>query len=395
MALNCSTNLRPVQRRVPLCTPGCGRGLQGNRFGLVGLAATVATSLLFFPPQVSAQELSLADVMRRAHEFVVEYEDDLSTVVAEEHYEQRVLREDGGVEQQRVLVSDYSVTQLLPYEGWIGVRDVFEVDGTVVSDRAHGSSPPLRLSPGEDGNARLTQIAENNARYNLGDVIRTVNDPTFVLAFLRPYNRDRVRFSALGEEQIGTLPTWVVGYREVPVDGMSFIETQDGGHLLARGRLWIDPENGHLVRSELITGDARVELTARVTVDYGWFPTVNLWLPAEMHEVYETTGPVRGSPVITGTATYSNYRILTPALGSLTVAWDPSRDPDIVGYIVEWGETPGSHKHATDVGKVNRFKIDSLVEGQRYYVIVRSYTAARHTSIASDEASGLATVGRE
>ena len=37
--------------------------------------------------------------MRRAHGFVVEYEDDLSMVVAEEHYEQRVLNEDGDLEQ--------------------------------------------------------------------------------------------------------------------------------------------------------------------------------------------------------------------------------------------------------------------------------------------------------
>ena len=280
--------------------------------GLVRFTAVVAMALSFGASEISAQELSLADVMRRAHEFVVEYEDDLSTVIAEEHYEQRVLDEGGGLEQQRVLVSDYWVTQLLPHETWIGVRDVFEVDGTTVRDRANSSFRPLRLSPGEDGNARLTEIAERNARYNIGDLIRTVNDPTFVLAFLRPYNRDRMRFVPLGEERIGERSTWVVGYREVAADGTSLIETQDGDHLLARGRLWIDPANGRLVRSELITGDARVEFTARISVHYEWFPSVNLWLPAEMHEVYETTQSARRFSAITGTATYSNYRILSP-----------------------------------------------------------------------------------
>ena len=73
------------------------------------------------------------------------------------------------------------------------------------------------------------------------------------------------------------------------------------------------------------------------------------------------------------------------------MAWDPSRDPDVVGYIVEWGEAPGFYKNATDIGKLNQFKIDNLVEDRRYYVVVRSYTAEGHTSIASDEASGLAT----
>ena len=155
MALNCGTTLRPAQSRAPLCTHRYGQGLQGNGTGLVGLAATVAIAFFFGLQEISAQELSLADVMRRAHEFVVEYEDDLSTVVAEEHYEQRVLGEDGGLEQQRVLVSDYRVTQLLPHEAWIGVRDVFEVDGTVVRERAHRASRPLRLSPGEDGQRAL------------------------------------------------------------------------------------------------------------------------------------------------------------------------------------------------------------------------------------------------
>ena len=392
MALNCGTTLRPLQSRVSLYARRCRRGLQGNRHSLAGLAVA---ALFFGLPGLPAQELSLDDVIRRAHEFVVEYEDDLSTVVAEEHYEQRVLGEDGSFEQQRVLESDYWVTQLLPHETWIGVRDVFEVDGTTVPDRANSSFRPLRLSPGEDGNARLTEIAERNARYNIGDLIRTVNDPTFALAFLRPYNHDRMRFVPLGEERIGERSTWVVGYREVAADGTSLIETQDGDHLLARGRLWIDPANGRLVRSELITGDARVEFTARISVHYEWFPSVNLWLPAEMHEVYETTQSARRFSAITGTATYSNYRILSPPLGSLTVAWDPSRDPDVVGYIVEWGEAPGFYKNATDIGKLNQFKIDNLVEDRRYYVVVRSYTAEGHTSIASDEASGLATIGPE
>ena len=124
MALNCGTTLRPLQSRVSLYARRCRRGLQGNRHSLAGLAVA---ALFFGLPGLPAQELSLDDVIRRAHEFVVEYEDDLSTVVAEEHYEQRVLGEDGSFEQQRVLESDYWVTQLLPHETWIGVRDVLKL----------------------------------------------------------------------------------------------------------------------------------------------------------------------------------------------------------------------------------------------------------------------------
>ena len=144
----------------------------------------------------------------------------------------------------------------------------------------------------------------------------------------------------------------MVGYREVPVDGASFIETQDGDDLLTRGRFWIDPTNGRVVRSELIAGDARVERTARITVGYRLFPALNLWLPAQMHEVYETTDTTSHSTTITGTATYSHYRVPPSGVASLTVDWDPSLDASVVGYVVEWGEMSGVYSNAVDVRNV-------------------------------------------
>ena len=358
--------------------------------GPIQVLALIAIAAACVPAGAATQEPSFADVMRRAHEFVVEYEDDLSMVVAEEHYEQQVRNKDGDVEERRVLVSDYRVAQLLPHEFWFGVREVFEVDGAVVRKRTTRPLRALRLFPGEDASERFKRIAEDNARFNIGDVVRTFNEPTFVLSFLHPGNRDRMHFVELGTERVDELPTWVVGYREVPVDGSSFIETQDGDNLLTRGRFWIDPTNGRVVRSELIAGDARVERTARITVDYRLFPALNLWLPALMREVYEATDATRHPTTITGTATYSNYRVPPPAVASMTVAWDPSLDASVVGYIVEWGETSRRYTDATDVGNVTDYRIEGLVEGERYYVVVRSYTAAGTRSSHSEETSGMA-----
>ena len=145
-----------------------------------------------------------------------------------------------------------------------------------------------------------------------------------------------------------------------------------------------------MIQSELVTGDARVERTGTITVRYRFFPSVNLWLPARMQETYEDTETRHRSPTITGTATYSNYRVLPPAIASLVVAWDDSPDPDVVGYIVEWGGKPGLYTNAKDVGNATKFTVDSLVEGHRYYVVVRSYTAEGTRSLVSDEASGVA-----
>ena len=63
--------------------------------GPLRVLAVVATAIALAPADAPAQELSIADVMNRAHAFVVEYEDDLSMVIAEEHYKQQVLNKNG------------------------------------------------------------------------------------------------------------------------------------------------------------------------------------------------------------------------------------------------------------------------------------------------------------
>ena len=204
-----------------------------------------------------------------------------------------------------------------------------------------------------------------------------------------------MRFVSLGEERIGDLLTWVVGYREVPLDGTTFIGTENGDSILTRGRFWIEPASGRVVQSELITGDARIERTGTITVRYRLVPAVNLWLPAQMQETYESTETRHHSPTITGTATYSNYRVLPPAIASLTVAWDRSPDPDVVGYVVEWGDTAGRHGNVKDVGNVTQFTVDGLVEGQTYYVAVRSYTQEGWRSLVSEEVSGVAATAAD
>ena len=250
--------------------------------------------------------------MDRVHRFVVEYEDDLATLVTEENYEQEVLDADGEVEQRRILASDYWVFQLLPEESWFAVRDVYEVDGQPVRERAQRVFEPPRLAPGEDAFERAIAIANESARFNIGDIVRTMNVPTFALAFLRPNFRARMDFVKLGEEHLNGLSTWVIGYLEVMDGGPTFITTPDDTNLRSRGRFWIDPVNGRVVQSELITGDARIGRTARITVRYEPSTDLGLWVPVKMNEVYESTDPRRGFPLVLGTATYTNHQTITP-----------------------------------------------------------------------------------
>lgn len=269
--------------------------------GVLSAAIAFLTGL----PVLARQPASTADVMLRAHAYVVEYEQDLSGIIAEERWDQRIVRHDGATERARVLRSDYLVFELLHEEDWFAFRDVFEVDGEPVGDREERFQELFARGPASVVEQAM-KIAVESARYNLGDVYRTFNLPTFVLAFLRPLNRSRFVFEKLGEETIYGTPTWVMSYREIKEP--TFIQTPTGKALKSHGRLWIDPMTGRLVRTELVTGgDRAVSERATIVVTYGPQPALGLWVPIEMSEVYDNPRKPNASRIV-GSATYSLFR---------------------------------------------------------------------------------------
>lgn len=64
---------------------------------------------------------------------------------------------------------------------------------------------------------------------------------------------------------------------------------------------------------------------------------------------------------------------VTPAHGgTLTVAWDPSPDPTVMGYRVYVGTTSGAYSEIYDVGNVTTF-VYNAAEGTTYYFTVAAY----------------------
>lgn len=256
-------------------------------------------------PVLAGQPATAAAVMLRAHAYVVGYEQDLSGIIAEERWDQRIVRPDGTTERERVLRSDYLVYQLPPDEDWFGFRDVVEVDGEPIVDHEDRIRELFARGPATMVEQAMKITAES-ARYNLGKVYRTINVPTFVLAFLRPANRSRFVFEKLGEETINGTPTWVMSYREIKEP--TFIRTQTGKALKSHGRLWIEPATGRLVQSELVTGAVRAAPErATIVVTYGPEPDLGLWVPLEMSEVYDSPRKSNANR-ITGFAIYSRFR---------------------------------------------------------------------------------------
>ncbi len=254
----------------------------------------------------AAQSDTFADVMRRAHEYVVVYEDhELSSVMASEHYYQQRLDRFGRSQMDRVLRSDYLIVQLPPQEDWFALRDVYEVDGMPVSDRADRFRQ-LFAGPRATVTDRAMAMAAENARFNLGDIYRTINVPTFALRLLRPISRGRIRYQKAGEEQIEGTHTWVVSYEETR--GPTFSGTRTGRDLPAHGRFWIEPDTGVVVRSEMILGGTRrLRDRATSTVTYGVEPSLGFRVPVEMRERYDRPDR-KNADVIVAVATYSGFR---------------------------------------------------------------------------------------
>jgi hypothetical protein len=293
----------------------------------VPLAATLALAAAPPPPQ----RTYLDDVLDRAALYVVRYEKECSAVVAEEHYVQdlkapgrpqgsggavgdahpgddRRFWDNGATSRRekaptgpthRELVSDVLMVQL-PDQNWFGFRDVAIVDGHPVRDRQDRVQALFLKS-----RAGLRQIQEESARYNIGHIQRTMNLPTFALAYLHPGLRDRFAFERAGEETIDGARTIVVAF--VEESRPTIISNGRGRDIPSAGRIWVDPQSGRVLRTLLVAGDATSDVRAESIVTYRPHPEWGLLLPAEMRETYDEPARPEAYRVVCQ-ATYGNFR---------------------------------------------------------------------------------------
>jgi hypothetical protein len=272
------------------------------------LALVIAAVLTLDNVITRADTHTLTDVMRRAHQYVVLYEDhELSTVIGRELYQQQWLDAQARTKTERTLMSDYLLFQLPPSEDWFALRDVHAVDGTPLVERT-ARLDDLFGRPHDVQRNVAMEIMKESARFNLAPELyyRTVNVPTFALRFLRPSSRSRMKFAKVGEEHVESTRSWIVEYREIK--GPTYVATPDRHDLRAQGRFWIDPDTGAVVRSEMIVGGTRrTPARATITVTYRHEPALGFRVPIEMLERYENPRQRQGD-VVVARATYSEFR---------------------------------------------------------------------------------------
>jgi hypothetical protein len=166
------------------------------------------------------------------------------------------------------------------------------------------------VEPTSSTAAQVEQIVAESARYNIGNIMRTINVPLFALLALEPRRQGHFKFTrarptappaALATSPDRFTDTWTVRYDEVSPE--TLITTTNNRDLPCRGRFWVDPASGRVLATELVADD--VSLSATIVVLYDAEVLKDVLVPTAMHERYLER---RTSVRIDGAATYSRFR---------------------------------------------------------------------------------------
>jgi hypothetical protein len=267
------------------------------------MRTTLTVILALSAALLNAQaEPTLDDVLARMHAYLDEYAKQLPAMIATERYQQRF--GSGMRKSQRLLISDYGLIQVQGDSEWLGFREVLSVDGKPVTDSGRRLAE-LLAKPTAHSLQQARLIAEESARYNIGPVVRTINDPAVVLELLDGRHRNRMRFSKNGEDTIDRVRVWIVRYQEF--GNPTIIRTRDRKDVPTRGRAWIDPATGRILRGDLSV-DPGMGVTGTLDVTFEHDDRMGFAVPSKMTERYTNRNLVN---VSTGEATYSNYRRFT------------------------------------------------------------------------------------
>ena len=260
------------------------------------LVASAFTFALLTVP-AGAQTVRLGDVIARLDRYLLDYEERLANVVAEETYRQWA--EEGPTyrrfKTERILRSDFALT-LTPERNRVGYRDTFEVDGSAVRDRDERLE--RLLSGGAVGQA--AQIANQNARFNLAQhlVTRNLNVPTFALEMMHPRLRDRFSVRRTGADVLEGRLDWLIELRER--QRPTVVRTPEGRDQPSRIVALVDVQTGEVLQT-VLTWE---HVNGSITVSYGRVPRIPVPVPTRMDERYVT----RTGELVAGEASYDNFR---------------------------------------------------------------------------------------
>jgi hypothetical protein len=255
-----------------------------------------------------ADRVSLELLLGRGGWYVLDFIEKFSNVVSEETYIQdssipmqsaALLGRVGTNSRNRILKADFLLVSVSSAKDWVPFRDVFEVDRQPIRDR-DSRLAKLFLKPSEDSIEQAHRIQDESARYNLGNMKRTINNPVLGIIALQPDFQDHFKYS-LGKMDPKVGPgVWVVDYKEQT--SPSFVRGRSDLDLFAHGRLWIEADTGRLMKTEMLL--EQPTLRARITTSFRFDDRFGIAVPYEMQEEYKFDNGTK----VTAVATYDRFR---------------------------------------------------------------------------------------
>ncbi len=79
--------------------------------------------------------------------------------------------------------------------------------------------------------------------------------------------------------------------------------------------------------------------------------------------------------LLTGILLLAGGNFVLQAQTSVTLAWDPSSDPDVTGYRLYEGGVSQVYTNTIDTGKATTVTVSGLVPGATYFFAVTAYTS--------------------
>jgi hypothetical protein len=269
------------------------------RFG-----SLVAIVVLITASPDAQSTTSLQQVLDRMGTYLIEYETQLSSVVADEAFVQRVFYPPGLFADSivpRRLDSELSFMRLPGGEAWLGLREVHRIDGR----RLIQSGPRISqlLASGRETLTQARSIAETNSRHNLG-LPRTINVPTAPLDVIHPTNRASHRYALRGHERIRGTAVTLVDFEEFARP--TLVREPSGQNLVSSGRIWVEPVTGGVWRIEWSYRTEErpaADPAPMLRVEFARDRRLGILVPVNMDERFDVARG-RGE----GAATYRNFR---------------------------------------------------------------------------------------
>ena len=249
------------------------------------LPLVLAAAAVLSPDAHAQKGPALPDVLLSGANYLVQYAEKVSAITAEEEYTQYDTSS-GKMGVPRRLNADFLL--LGSGNGVInGFRDVFAIDNAALRPREDRLLALFQAAaPGALDQAR--QLSEDSVRHYLSPNVNALGQPTAALEFLRKENQERSTFKLEGVKKMDGVEVAVVKFNEQGMPRM----IPSPGDAPAVGRFWIDPSSGAVRQTEL--GLSSKAFNVRSTVKYALEPKTGLWLPAEMSQQFDISGPGSG-----------------------------------------------------------------------------------------------------